>query len=313
MFAWLVVLMMLAVGVGSASALTVTASDFQSPNKPENVVDRSYNTRWSCQGECWLQLDFGYVNNYFRELWISWRNSKKRISVFDVAVSVDGATWETVFSGTSDDDAGDDFHDDGLFEFGGPFPARYVRVIGHGNDFNDWNSILDIHLGDFWEDRWEKRDIKEVTASHHEKTNAPALALDSNLGTHWTADSPAWIQFEFARATMIEEVDIAWKSGNKRVASFDIQVSEDGSNWETAFSGQSSGASLALESYMLNERPYCAKYVRIVGKGNNDPKQKIKNSITEVEIWTLFFPGEDPDCDDAPWNEDSLDVIADRQ
>src|SRR5687767_11833031 len=137
---------------GVASTQTITASDHQAPNKPENVVDRDYSTRWSCQGECWIQLDLGHVTEFFRELWIFWRNSNTRVSVFDVAVSVDGETWETVFSGTSDDDAGDDFYTDGLFEFGGEFPARYVRVIGHGNDFNDWNSILDIHLWDHWED-----------------------------------------------------------------------------------------------------------------------------------------------------------------
>src|SRR5687768_4662913 len=99
----------LVANVSVASALTVTASGYQSPHKPENVMDGSLDTRWSCQGECWLQFDYGHVWEFQNDFWINGHNQSKRTAVFDIAVSVDGITWETVFSGTStgDSDWGD--------------------------------------------------------------------------------------------------------------------------------------------------------------------------------------------------------------
>ena len=86
MVVFLVGLMML-FGVGSASANTftprLTASGYQEPNKPDNAIDADLETRWSCKGECWLQMDLGEVLLQ-DELWIMWRNAEKRTAVFDI-------------------------------------------------------------------------------------------------------------------------------------------------------------------------------------------------------------------------------------
>ena len=297
---------------GVANAFTVTASNFQSPNKPENAIDGDINTRWSCLGECWIQLDLGYVAGD-NDLYIVWRNIEKHVPIFEIEISLDGETWEVVNDGTPNEDQF--FPPHVLYSFDPGEGYQYIRVTGHGNSFNGWNSILEMTVNDPPDENWARREIASISASHHEKTNAPELAFDGNLATHWTADSPAWLEVELIplydfKLTEVDQVKIAWKSGNKRVAKFDIEASMDGVRWEVVYSGESTGKSLALESYVIGRfGSVCARYVRIVGKGNNDPKQAVKNSITEAQIWGMDSP-DIPFCDFP--TPDSLDAVTGR-
>jgi endo-1,4-beta-D-glucanase Y len=112
--------------------------------------------------------------------------------------------------------------------------------------------------------------------------NVPANVLDNNLSTRWSASGEQWIQLCLANSVTVTGVEIAFYSGNTRRAKFDIQLSTDGSSWTTASANlQSSGTSTALETF--NITPATAKYVRIVGHGNN---VNAWNSYTEVKVKT---------------------------
>jgi glucose/arabinose dehydrogenase len=113
--------------------------------------------------------------------------------------------------------------------------------------------------------------------------NVAANAIDNDLNTRWSATgNPQWIQFCLGSTATVTGVDIAFFKGDTRSSLFDVLVSTDGSTWTNAATGlQSSGTSLSLESFTFTGKT--AKYVRILGHGNNVNEW---NSYTEVKIKT---------------------------
>ncbi len=98
---------------------------------------------------------------------------------------------------------------------------------------------------------------------------------------HWAAkgDGP-WIRYDMDTAVTIAEVAIAWSKGNRYQAAFTIEASVDGTVWQEAFSGDSSGTTRKLESYTFDSLP--ARYVRVTGYGNSRDRW---NRIAETEIY----------------------------
>ena len=121
-----------------------------------------------------------------------------------------------------------------------------------------------------------------VTASSDDG-NVAANAVDNDLNTRWSATGNGqWIQFCLGSTATVTGVDIAFYKGDARRALFDVLVSTDGNNWTNAATGlQSSGTSLNFESFTFAGRT--AKYVRILGHGNNLNEW---NSYAEVKIKT---------------------------
>src|SRR5262249_42283550 len=118
-----------------------TANGAQSTNPPSNAVDNNPDTRWSNQGlGSWIQLDLGSQKTICN-VDISWYNGNQRVNTFNIAVSNDGTTFTTVFSGKSSGAATAAEKYD--------FPAtqgRYVRITVTGNTQNDWVSISEISI-----------------------------------------------------------------------------------------------------------------------------------------------------------------------
>ncbi|MGJ8652525.1 MAG: carbohydrate-binding protein [Opitutaceae bacterium] len=123
----------------------ITASGYQpgSTHVPANTVDGDLGTRWSAQydGE-WIRYDLG-AEKYIHFLKIAWLSGDSRFSTFHVEASTDDATWNTITAGNVDSsgtttaletvDVADTL-------------ARYVRIVGHGNSVNAWNSITEVEI-----------------------------------------------------------------------------------------------------------------------------------------------------------------------
>src|SRR6266576_1116289 len=125
--------------------------------------------------------------------------------------------------------------------------------------------------------------VASVTASGDDG-NVPQNTLDNNLATRWSASGDGqWIHYDLGTLASISGVAIAWYVGDTRIASFDILVSLDAATWTKVLSGQSSGQTLQLESYTFPTAS--ARYLRIVGHGNNSSASSSWNSITEVAIF----------------------------
>jgi len=111
--------------------------------------------------------------------------------------------------------------------------------------------------------------------------NVPANVLDNDFNTRWSASGDGqYIQLCLGSAATVNGLDIAFYGGDTRSASFDILTSIDGTAWTAAATGlHSSGTTTALESFAF--AAVSAKYVRIVGHGNN---LNAWNSITEIKV-----------------------------
>jgi len=123
-----------------ASAITASTHD---GNVPGNTVDDTLSTRWSAFGDGhWVQYDLGATRTlaYLR---LAWYNGNTRRATFDVlAGDAPGGPWRTLLAGRQSSGATTalethDFTDDA---------ARYVRIVGHGNTANLWNSITETAI-----------------------------------------------------------------------------------------------------------------------------------------------------------------------
>lgn len=121
-----------------AGAVSASAHD---GNLPANTVDGQLATRWSASGDGqWIQYDLG-AQKMVGLVKIAWHNGASRRARFEVQVSGDGKSFSSVYSGESSGSTSGretyDFTDVG---------ARYVRILGHGNSANLWNSITEAEV-----------------------------------------------------------------------------------------------------------------------------------------------------------------------
>lgn len=121
--------------------MLVEASDVPEPgNVPENTLDGNLETRWSAEGDQWIQYDLGEEKT-ITGVKVAWYLGDQRTTKFDVQVSRDAVTWETVYSGQSSGNTAE-LESVPMTEK----TARYVRVYGHGNSQSMWNSPTEVEI-----------------------------------------------------------------------------------------------------------------------------------------------------------------------
>jgi hypothetical protein len=109
---------------------------------PANVLDNDLNTRWSASGDGqWIQFcrsAQGSVNG----VQIAFYKGNERQSTFDVLVSTNGTAWTTAATGLQS--SGTSL---ALQTFSFPAKtAKYIRILGHGNNLNAWNSYTEVKI-----------------------------------------------------------------------------------------------------------------------------------------------------------------------
>jgi hypothetical protein len=126
----------------SGSAVTASTSD---ANVAANVVDNSYTTRWSGDGDgAWLQLDLG-TSRTVSHLKVAVYKGDARKNDFELQLW-NGSAWIDVFDGQSSGTT------TGLqtFDFTDQ-PASKIRYVGHGYVENSgatgtWNSVSEVEV-----------------------------------------------------------------------------------------------------------------------------------------------------------------------
>ena len=129
-----------------------------------------------------------------------------------------------------------------------------------------------------------KINIKEATASESPQADlgyTPDKTIDGDLTTRWSAEAVNYLQYDLGEEYNVSAVSIAWLNGSQRIAYYQIDVSEDGENWTTAFNGLSSGTTNLYETCTF--APVKGRYVRLTGFGTNQNKWISPN---EVEIYS---------------------------
>jgi len=128
-------------------------------NTPQNTFDKDLSTRWSAEGEQWIQWDLGEAYPIDRVM-LAFYNGDVRSTMFSLDVSEDGVHYERVFDGMSSGTTSS--LETFAFE---PRKVRYIKFNGRGNTVNLWNSITEISVPragkDFVDIRehWAKDDI----------------------------------------------------------------------------------------------------------------------------------------------------------
>lgn len=110
-------------------------------NVPTNTVDGSLGTRWSAQGDGqWIRYTLSSQAT-ITSLKIAWYKGDQRKTKFDIQTSTDANVWKTVYSGTSSGTTLNLETYDITDSIG-----NYVRIVGHGNTENNWNSITETQI-----------------------------------------------------------------------------------------------------------------------------------------------------------------------
>lgn len=105
--------------------------------------DGNLGTHWMAEGEnVFLQAELEAVSP-ITGIEVAWWKNRERTAYFDVAISKDGESWTTVLADKATMDVGRDFE---YYPLPEEIKGRFVRLVGHGNSINEWNSIAELHI-----------------------------------------------------------------------------------------------------------------------------------------------------------------------
>jgi len=137
-----------------ASLTIVSATDdglYDEAYSPDKTIDGSFDpeSRWSSESQGspkTLLIDLGAPQS-LKSLNIAWYKGDSRKSSYTIQASVDGEEFQEFRA--SGQNAGDTLQSAGdTLEFESHkfenVRAQFVRIVGHGNDSNEWNSIVEV-------------------------------------------------------------------------------------------------------------------------------------------------------------------------
>lgn len=119
----------------------VTASDVPQPENPaEAAIDGKLDTRWSAEGEQWIQVELNSVVK-IGCIGMGYYKGTERMQNFEIALSKDGKEWTVVCKGQSSGTS------DKVEYYCFPeMDAKYVKINCNQNSVNDWDSIAELEI-----------------------------------------------------------------------------------------------------------------------------------------------------------------------
>jgi hypothetical protein len=129
------------IGDGAPVCEPVTASG-NDGNVPANVLDNNLSTRWSASGDGqWIQFCLANAATV-TGVQIAFYNGNTRTSTFDILTGNDGVNWTTAASGIVSSGTSLNLETFAIT----PVTTKYVRIVGHGNSVNAWNSYTEVKI-----------------------------------------------------------------------------------------------------------------------------------------------------------------------
>ena len=272
----------------------VTASATHGIKSEIKTLDGDLKTGWSVHGDGqWVCYELSQIAE-IRWVAIAWAAGDERKYRFDVLASVDGGQWRKVFTGVSNGETNElERH---RFD---PAQARFVKIVGHGSDENDWVNVMEVEIdGAEYVPALTKEmrrfqpptDTKEtlpfiyaVTARPSPRPTLPQNTVDGDPRTGWSAQEDGqWLTYHLSCSTQIGSVAITWACPHE--VPFGVRVSQDGRRWKQVLDGNSQGVEGATESYEFD--PVDARYLRFAVCGS---VQNHWHRLTEVKIGDLTY------------------------
>jgi uncharacterized repeat protein (TIGR02059 family) len=122
------------------------ASDYESSNYPQNVLDGNYLSNWAISGDNqWLLLSLSKPYKV-SHIGISFLKGQKYSSAFDIYASPDNINWDPILIEAASCDFSGDAQ---VFDFPAALTATeytYIKFIGHGNSKDAMNTISEFTL-----------------------------------------------------------------------------------------------------------------------------------------------------------------------
>ncbi|MGG1516432.1 S-layer homology domain-containing protein [Paenibacillus oryzisoli] len=122
------------------SAVSASSSQAELGNTEDKAIDGNYNTYWAAEGDQWMMLDLGTVQT-INSVGIAFLRGNERSFKYDIETSKDGQVWYKAFIGQS---SGESLEIEKTYLK--QHDARYVRITGHGNSVNAWNSYAEVRV-----------------------------------------------------------------------------------------------------------------------------------------------------------------------
>ncbi len=113
----------------------------------------------------------------------------------------------------------------------------------------------------------------------------PASVVDGNLSTRWTVNGAGhWLMLDLQTSRALGAIDVTFGHPDQRQSRFDLWVAAEGGNWQTAFSGQSTG--LTTERFAITTS--AVRFVLLIANGTNIDAF---NSVAELRIFAQHDGG----------------------
>lgn len=124
----------------SITGVSASASQDDQGNTEDKALDGDLNTYWGAEGDQWIMLDLGEAKTV-NSVGIAFIRGNERSFKYDIETSLDGQTWYRAYSGQS---SGESLDIEKTYVR--QHEAQYIRITGHGNSVNQWNSYAEIRI-----------------------------------------------------------------------------------------------------------------------------------------------------------------------
>ncbi|WP_232247210.1 alpha-L-fucosidase [Kitasatospora azatica] len=248
-----------------ARGATATADSVETAhgNLAANAVDGDTSTRWcAADGNTghWLQVDLGSVRAVTGAR-IAWELPSNAYQ-FRIDGSTDGSTWSTLADRTGNTTVAQ------VQALTFTAQTRYVRVtVTGGVNSGLWASIRSLEVYDraFLDPSLSGGDLalgRPASSSSNENSSlAAANAFDGNQSTRWSSQfsDPQWLQVDLGSTQTVGRVVLNWEFSH--ATAYQIQVSNDATNWTTVYSTTSGNGGVENISGLSGS----GRYVRMLG------------------------------------------------
>jgi beta-glucosidase-like glycosyl hydrolase len=258
-------------GSGSCGTTNVALNQLATASSAENAgtpasaaFDGNTGTRWSSafSDPQWLQVDLG-TSQTICQVSLQWETAYA--TAFQIQVSADGATWNSIYSTTTGTGGTQTLNVTGT--------GRYIRMYGTARATGYGYSLWEFQVfssgssggGTGPTEYCGTQDLaldQPTTASstYSPTGNLASAATDSDPGTRWESaySDPQWLEVDLGSQTQICSVGILWEAAY--ASAFQIQVSTDNANWNTVYSTTTGAGGNQTFTVSVTDR-----YIRMYG------------------------------------------------
>ncbi len=132
-----------------AEIANIEASSFQSPDYPYNILDGDIGTIWSANGyDQWIIIELKESFN-IQHVRLSFKSGHLRESYFEILGSKDKVIWEPILTKSASCSFSSALQVFDLPPSKSGEEFKYVKLIGQGNSFDNWNYISEFRIFGF--------------------------------------------------------------------------------------------------------------------------------------------------------------------